>query len=120
MATPELIAAYEAALPDDPSVRRKQMFGQPCAFVDRQMFFGTFGETVVARVGPERVATLAGQPGMRVFAPTEGQPWPDYVQVDLPADEALLVSLAAEAMRWTRALPPRAAKVKAKRSASRG
>ena len=112
MATPALIASYEAALPDDPSIRRKQMFGQPCAFVDRQMFFGTFEDSLVARVGPERAATLGGQPGLRVFTPTEGRPWPDYVRVDLPAEGALLAALAAEALAWTRALPP---KIKAKK-----
>jgi hypothetical protein len=115
-ATPA-IAAYEAALPDDPAIRRKRMFGQPCAFVDRQMFFGTFGDSVVARVGPERVSALAGQPGMRVFTPTEGRAWEDYVQVDVPADPGALAGLATEALAWTRKLPPR---VKGRRSASRG
>ena len=63
-------AAYLNALPADPRVESKKMFGVPCAFIQRQMFFGTFEETVVARIGPARVAALAGQPGMRVITPT--------------------------------------------------
>ena len=101
----EAVAAYEAALPTDDRVERKRMFGVPCAFVNRQMFFGTFGPSVIARVGPKRVATLVAQPGMKVFVPTEGKPWEDYVQVETFDDAALLTTLAAEAMTWTLRVP---------------
>jgi hypothetical protein len=111
-ATPAVVAAYEAALPDDPRVERKKMFGTPCAFVNRQMFFGTFGETLVARVGPERVDALVREPGRRVFTPTEGRPWSDYVQVDATEDAAVLRAYAAEALAWTTRLPPKAKKPK--------
>jgi hypothetical protein len=114
-ASPVVVAAYEDALPDDPRVERKKMFGMPCAFVNRQMFFGTFDDSVVARIGPERVEQLAGQPGIRVFTPMEDRPWRDYVQVDVPADPALLEKLAAEALNWAAMLPPKAKKPKAKR-----
>lgn len=105
-------AAYAAALPDDARVESKKMFGLPCAFVHRQMFFGTFDETVVARVGPARAAALAGTPGMRAFTPMEGRTWADYVQVDLPADPELLKRLASEALAWTLLLPPKVKKPK--------
>lgn len=101
--------AYDAALlplGDDPSIRRKTMFGLPCAFVGRQMFFGTFGDGWVARIGPERVAELAGQPGVTVFTPTEGQPWDDYVALAPPIADEALAAYASEALAWTRALPP--------------
>lgn len=108
--------AYEAALPADPRVERKKMFGVPCAFVNRQMFFGTFGDTLVARVGPARVQALAGQPGMSVFTPTEGRTWADYVQVVPTADADLLARLAAEALAWTTKLPPKAKRPKEDRA----
>ena len=116
-ATPELAAAYEAALPDDPRVERKKMFGMPCAFVSRQMFFGTFGASVVARVGPDRVQVLALRPGLRVFVPTEGRPWSDYVQLDAIDDAGVLQALAAEALDWTAKLPPKRKKPKVGRRA---
>jgi hypothetical protein len=103
--TPEVIAAYEAALPEDDRVKRKKMFGSPCAFVKRQMFFGTFEETLVARVGPERVRSLANQPGMQVFTLSPGKTWDDYVQMDLSVAPAVFAELAAEALSWADALP---------------
>jgi hypothetical protein len=103
--SPEITAAYETALPDDIRVERKRMFGSPCAFVKRQMFFGTFEETLVARVGPERVRALAEQAGMQVFTPSPGKQWNDYVQMDLTVDPAMFAELASEALSWAAALP---------------
>ncbi len=119
--TPAALAAYTAALPADPRVEGKQMFGLPCAFVNRQMFFGTFGDSVVARVGPARVAALAGQPGIHVFTPMPERPWRDYVQVDSDALPEVVQALAAEALAWAAKLPPKGKKPKAaKRSKSQG
>ena len=105
MQAAEVVTAYETALPDDPRVERKRMFGTPCAFVNRQMFFGTFEDTLVARVGPDRVNVLADQPGMRVFTPSPGKIWNDYLQLDATADPQLLAELATEALTWAAALP---------------
>lgn len=107
MPTTAPVAAYEAALPDDPRVERKKMFGTPCAFVNRQMFFGTFEGTLVARVGPARARALSDQPGMAVFTPSEGKVWADYLQLDPSTDAAQLAALATEALAWTAALPPK-------------
>jgi hypothetical protein len=107
-ASPTAIAAYEAALPDDPGIERKKMFGCPCAFVNRQMFFGTFDDSLVARVGPDRVEELVGKPGITGFTPTEGKAaWRDYVRLD-GSDPALSKALAAEALEWAAKLPAKA------------
>lgn len=108
-ATPEdAIAAFEAAIPDDPRVVRKKMFGMPAVFLKRQMFFGTHHGTVVARVGPERAKALAGQPGMRIFEPTAGRQWADYIEVDVDvAGDGALKGLAQDALAWTDKLPPK-------------
>ncbi len=105
----DLAAAFDAAIPDDSRVVRKKMFGMPAAFVNRQMFFGTFGATVVARVGPERSKILGEAPGSRVFTPQEGRTWADYVQVDADSG-ADLKALGAEALAWTEKLPLKAVK----------
>lgn len=107
-ASPAVVAAYEAALPDDPRVERKKMFGMPCAFVNRQMFFGTFEGTVVARIGPARVQERAGKDGLVVFTPMVDRAWRDYVQVDATANADLLKGLATEALAWTAKLPAKA------------
>lgn len=108
-ASPELTAAYHAALPADPRVAPKAMFGMPCAFVHRQMFFGTFEDSFVARVGPARAQALIGTPGITTFAPSPERPWRDYVRLAATVDAGMVAALAAEAMTWTLALPPKAA-----------
>ena len=114
--SPTVTAAYETALPDDIRVERKRMFDSPCAFVNRQMFFGTFEESLVARVGPERVQALAEQPGMQTFTPSPGKQWNDYVQMDLTIDPAMLAELASEALFWAAALPKKVKRPKKKAS----
>lgn len=114
--SPEVTAAYEAALPDDTRIERKRMFGSPCAFVNRQMFFGTFEESLVARVGPERVAALAEEEGMQVFTLSPGKQWNDYVQMDLTVDPSIFAELASEALSWAAALPKKSKRPKRKSS----
>ncbi len=104
-ATVTAVAAFEAALPSDPRVVTKKMFGMPCAFVNRQMFFGTFGDVLVARVGPVRVGQLGEHAGMAVFTPMPDRPWHDYVQVDPAQDAATIKGLADEALTWASKLP---------------
>jgi len=116
MPSPEVIAAYETALPDDIRVERKKMFGSPCAFVNRQMFFGIFEESIVARVGPERVQALSEQAGMQVFTLSPGKQWKDYVQMDLTVDPTIFAELASEALSWAAALPKKGKRPKKKAS----
>lgn len=107
------IAWYDAAVPDDPRVVRGQMFAHPCAFVNGNMFFGTFAQSVVARVGQERAGALATQGRGRIFEPMPARPWREYVQLERGAVSAeILASLAGEALAHTAALPPKAAKAK--------
>ena len=105
MPSPAVVAAYENALPNDEGIKRKKMFGSPAAFVNRQMFFGTFEDLIIARIGPNRVAALAGQPGITVFSPSPDKTWDDYVQMDQTVDPALFRELAAEALLWAADLP---------------
>ncbi|GDX80961.1 hypothetical protein LBMAG42_27720 [Deltaproteobacteria bacterium] len=116
-----VLAAFEAALPADPRVATKKMFGMPCAFVHRQMFFGTFGGCLVARVGPARAGQLVEQGGLAVFTPTPDQPWHDYVEIDPSQDAATIKALAAEALNWASKLPLKGKKPRARsRRASPG
>lgn len=112
--TPSAVTAFEAALPPDPRVVRKQMFGVPCAFVNRQMFFGTFEGDLVARIGPVRAEIAAAEPGRQVFTPRENQPWKDYVRLQANEAPEVLSALAAEALAWTAKLPLKAHKPRAR------
>jgi hypothetical protein len=110
--TPETIAYFEAAIPGDPRAQPGQMFGHPCAFVNGNMFFGTFAQSVIIRVGEARAAALA-KGKLRVFLTPRGRTWKDYLQVDAGAiPSAKLTSLAIEALDFTDRLPPKKAAVK--------
>jgi hypothetical protein len=104
---PDIITWYEGLLPLDPRVVKGQMFGHPCAFVNGNMFFGTFGNSVIVRVGAEKAAEIAGE-RLGIFEPMGGRPWKEYVQADpdsLPdAELAVLVRVALDA---TAVLPPK-------------
>lgn len=106
----ETTAAFERLIPDDPRAMRGQMFGHPCAFVFGQMFFGTFAQTLVIRVGEARAKALAVAP-VSHFEPIPGRPWKEYLQVapDAVPQEAL-AALAREALEFTAKLPPKAPK----------
>ncbi len=84
----------------------------PCAFVNRQMFFGTFDDTLVVRLGGARVAAVSTEPGRQVFSPRENAPWADYVQVQATEPTEVLRALAAEALAWAAALPVKGKKPK--------
>jgi hypothetical protein len=104
---PETIAYYDAAVPSDPRAKKGQMFGHPCAFVNGNMFFGTFAQTVVARIGTERASEMA-KGTIRIFEPMPGRHWTEYVQVDAGSmPRAKLALLAGEALDWTDRLPPK-------------
>jgi hypothetical protein len=118
--TAATVACYDAAVPVDPRAVKGQMFGHPCSFVNGNMFFGTFHQTVVARIGSERAAELA-RGKLRIFEPMPGRAWKEYVQVDAGAlPKAKLAALAAEALDWSEGLPPKKAKAgKAKTASTR-
>jgi len=41
----DLIALFYAALPEDPRVERRKMFGYPCAFVGGNLFSGLHADS---------------------------------------------------------------------------
>jgi len=117
--TASTIAYYEASVPDDPRAKQGQMFGHPCAFVNGNMFFGTFHQTVVVRVGTERAAELA-KGKVKIFEPMPGRAWREYVQVEAGSlPKGKLSTWAGEALEWTGKLPGKKAKGKGKPAAAK-
>ncbi len=112
------IAWYDSNVPADPRAVKGQMFGHPCAFVNGNMFFGTFENTLIARVGPDRARALSEGGVVRVFEPMAGRAWKDYVQI-APGQvgDAELRHLVGGALDHTAAIPPKAEKkAKAKKA----
>lgn len=84
--SPELAAAFDAALPATPAVQRRQMFGCPCAFVNGNMFAGLHEDRMIVRVPSE--ATL------RPFV-VMGRTMREYAAL-----EDTLAMGAAECLQW--------------------
>ncbi|HEY6959762.1 MAG TPA: TfoX/Sxy family protein [Candidatus Limnocylindria bacterium] len=80
---PELVAAFEAAVPDDPRVVRKTMFGYPAYFLNGNMFAFTFGPRIAVRVDEARRAKL-GHAGA-AFEIMPGRAMKEYVAVPASA-----------------------------------
>ncbi len=78
-APPELVELFYAALPEDPAVERRKMFGYPCAFVNGNMFTGVFAELIMVRLPDEQRAELLAIEGAAPFEPMAGRPMKEYV-----------------------------------------
>ena len=101
---PVLVAAFEAARPDDARVTRKTMFGYPAYFLNGNMFAFTFGSRVAVRVDDARRAKMgkAGA-GFEIMA---GRPMNGYVEV--PAADvkgAALKKWIAEGLACAEGMP---------------
>jgi TfoX/Sxy family transcriptional regulator of competence genes len=78
--SPEVVAAFDRAVPSSPSITRRAMFGYASAFVNGNMFAGTFQDAIVVRLAEaDRVALLKVK-GAAPFEPM-GHPMKEYVFV---------------------------------------
>ena len=79
------------ALESQPRLAEKRMFGGLAFMVDGHMAAGILGETLMARVGPERAEAALAQPHVRPMDFT-GKPMKGYLYVEpagIESDEAL-------------------------------
>jgi TfoX/Sxy family transcriptional regulator of competence genes len=79
--SPELLATFDRALPGSPAVTRRPMFGYASAFVNGNMFAGTFQDTIVVRLAETERAALLKLKGAALFEPMAGHPMKEYVVV---------------------------------------
>jgi TfoX/Sxy family transcriptional regulator of competence genes len=100
--------AFRALVPEASGVALKPMFGHLAAFVNGNMFTGTFGHKVFVRVGgQDRDRLLAS--GGEDFAPMPGRPMNGYVclpptwQVNQDETRAWM----EKALDKTSAMPPK-------------
>lgn len=100
---PELAERFAAALPDDPSITRRPMFGWPSATVGGHMFASLHRDAVVVRLPPDQV------PGGREFEPMPGRAMGGYtvLPAEAAADADALRPWLERAFRAAAALPPK-------------
>jgi TfoX/Sxy family transcriptional regulator of competence genes len=92
--SPELVAAFDKAVPAAPSVTRRPMFGYASAFVNGNMFAGTFQDAIVVRLAETDRAALLKLKGAAPFEPM-GHPMKEYVVVP-----ASIVAKPKELSTW--------------------
>ena len=115
---PELVARFDAALPEHPGIVKKPMFGYSCGFVAGNMFCGLFQDRVLVRIGRTAAGELVAAGRAEPFVPAPGRAMREYVLV--PAadanDQDKLAKWLVQALNYGLSVPPKAA---AKAGASR-
>jgi TfoX/Sxy family transcriptional regulator of competence genes len=71
-------AALARAIPDEPAVTIKPMFGQMSGFVNGNMFVGIFGDELILRLPEDEIARVK-KSGGRDFEPMAGHKMGGYV-----------------------------------------
>jgi TfoX/Sxy family transcriptional regulator of competence genes len=104
-----LVAAFDAALPLEPGVVRRKMFGWPAAFVGGWMFASLHRESIVVRLPEDDLAELLLLPGAARFEPMPGRAMKGYGTLprDLHEDGDAIRSWIGRAYRAAAALPPK-------------
>lgn len=110
-------AAFDAALPSDPRIQPKRMFGMQCAFVNDHMFTGVFEDGVTLRLPPDRRQALPATDGVDVFEPRAGSPWREYVWVSATVwgGTDALAAWMRESLDHVSAWPPKVPKPRKKK-----
>jgi len=105
------VAQFEALAPETPGLHRRQMFGQPAAFLNGHMFFGVFGDRLFLRLSVADRLEAFKRGKMTTFEPMPGRPMKEYVVLpdrllkDAPATRAWI----ERSMGYVRGLPPKKA-----------
>jgi TfoX/Sxy family transcriptional regulator of competence genes len=74
-----LTQTFHDALPEDPRLERRQMFGYPCAFVGGNLVAGLHRADLFVRLPEAERTELLARPNARVFAPMESRPMREYI-----------------------------------------
>jgi TfoX/Sxy family transcriptional regulator of competence genes len=106
---PENAEAFRRAIPQDPDVSIKKMFGCEAGFVNGNMFCGTFESTMIVRLDE----TGRKAKGFTPFVPM-GRPMKEYVCVPegKERDIGFLNNVFKLGLAYARTLPAKAAKKK--------
>ena len=102
--SPELVRAFDSALPQSSLVERRKMFGYSAAFVHGNMFAGLHQEDVLVRLPEaERQALLSS--GGRNFEPMPGRVMKNYLLLPEASDGRTLSLWLRKAFDYTSQLP---------------
>jgi len=108
-ADPDLVLRFNDAMERFPDIRRRPMFGHPCAFANDQMFTGLFGARWFVRLPDDARAELLAIDGAGPFEPMPGRPMKGYVVFppSMVTDVASLDPWLDRSLAHVRTLPPK-------------
>jgi TfoX/Sxy family transcriptional regulator of competence genes len=106
--------SFEELISGHPELERKQMFGQPVAFIHGNMCIGVFGDRLFLRLSEEDREIMRTAHGAVSFEPMKGRPMMEYVEIpkgilDDPKEAARWL---ARGLAFAGGLPAKAPKVK--------
>jgi TfoX/Sxy family transcriptional regulator of competence genes len=119
--SPDIEARFEAALPADPAIQPRKMFGYKAAFVKGNFFAGLFEESVVLRLPDELHRALPDMAAAEGFNPMgKGKGMAGWFVVPEPvsADPDRLQRLLAAALTLVSELPAKPSKPARSRAGS--
>jgi TfoX/Sxy family transcriptional regulator of competence genes len=123
-APPELIAAFDRALPQGPGIEKRKMFGYPAVFSGGKLASGLWQEFVVAKLGEADRENAMARHGAAPFEPMPGRRMREYVVLPerIVADPAALRDWIAKAVVYAASSAPatRKARTKTKTRKDRG
>ena len=107
----EVKQAFADALPDDPIVERKLMFGYPSMYVTGNMVGGVHEDNIVVRLPEAQRVDALALDGAAPFTPM-GRPMKEYVVLPkaMQADRETLSGWLARAIAYGATLPAKEAK----------
>jgi hypothetical protein len=112
--SPDLIARFDRAVPKEPAVERREMFGFPAAFLGGRLFASLYQEDVVLRLAEADRQELLDMPGARRFEPRPGRVMGEFVVLApaQAADDAALAAWIERARAHAASLPAKTTKKK--------
>lgn len=112
----DMVALFDGLVPHAATVVVKPMFGQRGAWVNGNMFMGTFGERLVVRLAEDDRIQLAEIGGER-FAPM-GRRMREYMLVpeSMHNDDLALHGWVGRSFDYVSALPPKTTRSRSPRS----
>lgn len=113
-----LIDLFDAALPADPRIERRKMFGYPAAFRNGRLFASPYQESMIIKLPANDRQLLVRQCHARTFEPMPGRTMREYLvvpEVDL-ADRGKLAAWLERSSAFVGGLPPKPDKPKKKRA----
>ena len=103
---------FRSLLPAKDEIVIKPMFGHAAAFVNGNLFAGTFGKQVFVRLPEQDAVILMKETGSSGFAPMEGRPMKGYIVMppSWTKQPGRARSWVAKSLEWTGKMPPKAKK----------